>query len=267
MLSNRIVLVCILTAVIHLIGISSLSARIVGTRTKRLASSTSLFNIIILFSQFANTIQAPLLTKFVETNIILQHGPDNSIFRLIIFSSTIGAILGALSIPTLHRFMEKGVNAMYKYNSVFMVVIKSLKVSTITHFKDSFKIPLKDNFLRLGKFQGLKMGIILLNIIVYAFITVSVLSCLYSGYLNPSLRTTSLSMSGIASGLGAVGMLLFIEPYNAILTDKVIEGSVSEAYFRRHLSLVILAKIIGTMAGQFLFIPLAHIITNLASLL
>lgn len=267
MLSNRIVLVCILTAVIHLIGISSLSARIVGTRTKRLASSTSLFNIILLFSQFANTIQAPLLTKYVETNIILHKDPDTFVFRLIIFSSTIGATIGALFIPTLHRFMERGVNSLYNRNSVFMVVLKSLKLSTLAHFKDSVKIPHKNNFSRLSRFNDLNMGLILMNIVVYGFISVSVLSCLYSGYLNPSLRTTSLSMSGIAGGLGAVGMLLFIEPYNAILTDKVIDGSVSEAYFRRHLSLVILARIVGTIMGQFLLVPLAHLITKLASLI
>ena len=74
-------------------------------------------------------------------------------------------------------------------------------------------------------------------------------------------------MSGIANGIGAIGMLLFIEPYNAILTDKVIDGTVSEAYFRRHLTFVIIARVVGTLLGQLLFIPIAQIIAYLASLL
>ena len=49
------------------------------------------------------------------------------------------------------------------------------------------------------------------------------------------------------------------------LTDKVIEGSVSEAYFRRYLSFVVLARFFGTILGQFTFIPLAQLVTKLAS--
>jgi hypothetical protein len=111
----------------------------------------------------------------------------------------------------------------------------------------------------------MRMGVILLNVFVCSFTTVSVLSCLFAGYLSPSLRTTALSMSGIANGLGTIGLMLFIEPYNSILTDKVIEGTISEAYFRRYLTLVILARCIGTIVGQFTFIPLAHFIAMLAS--
>lgn len=267
MLNNYIITVCILTALIHFISISSLSARIVGTRTRRLASSSSIFNVIILFSQFASTIQAPLLTKSVESSILMHEGPNDFIFRMIILSSTIGAILGGLSIPTIHRFMEKGVSAMYKQKSVFKVLLKSLKLSTFSHLKGSLRIPIKANFVRLRKFDDIKIWMILLNVIVYGFTTVSVLSCLYAGYLNPVLRTTSLSMSGIANGIGAVGMLLFIEPHNAILTDKVMDGSVSESYFRRHLTFVIMGRITGTILGQFLFIPIAHSISYISSLL
>lgn len=267
MINSYIIIVCFLTALIHFIGIASLSARIVGTRTKRLASSASIFNIIILFSQFANTLQAPLLTKTVEKSILNNEDPNIFIFRFIILSSTIGAAMGALSIPTIQRFMEKGVKSLYIHNSVFKVLLKSIKISTLSHLRDSIKIPVKNNFIRLNRFNDINIGVITLNLIVYSFTTVSVLSCLYAGYLNPLLRTTSLSMSGIANGIGAIGMLLFVEPFNAILTDKVIDGSISNAYFRRHLTFVIVARVLGTISGQLLFIPIAHIIAHLSALL
>ena len=267
MINFYVVIVCFLTAVINFIGIVSLSARIVGTRTKRLASSASIFNIIILISQFANTLQAPLLTKHLEISILNNEEPNNFIFRIIILSSTIGAALGAIFIPTIHRFMEKGVNSLYNKNSVIKVLLKTFKLSTIKHLRESFKMPSKNNLYRLTKFNDINIGIIFLNLIVYGFTTVSVLSCLYAGYLNPILRTTSLSMSGIANGIGAIGMLLFIEPYNAILTDKVIDGSISEVYFRRHLTFVVIARVLGTVLGQFLFIPIAHIVSKLSTLL
>ncbi|WP_316635396.1 lipid II flippase family protein [uncultured Flavobacterium sp.] len=266
-MTANILIVCILTLIIHFIGIISLSAKIVGTRTRRIASSASIFNIIIIISQFSNTIQAPLLTKTVENNINLGNSPDLSIFRYIIFSATIGSVLGGLLIPTIHRFMEKGVNALYNNRSVFLVVIKSFSLSTVIHFKNSCTIPKKSNFDRLNKFKDIYIELVLLNVVVYAFITVSVLSCLYAGYLNPNLRTTSLSMSGVAVSLGSIGMMLFIEPYHATLTDKVIDGSVTESFFRRHLTFVIIARIFGTILGQFIFIPLAWLIVKLAEML
>ncbi len=70
-------------------------------------------------------------------------------------------------------------------------------------------------------------------------------------------------MSGIANGISSLGMLLFIEPYNAILTDKVIEGSITEGYFRKHLTWVVFARILGTIFAQIVFIPLALFINKL----
>ncbi|MCD0468399.1 lipid II flippase family protein [Flavobacterium sp. JAS] len=262
-----ILLVCSLTSIIHFVAIVSLSAKIVGTRTGRIASSASIFNVVIVISQFSNTIQAPLLTKTIENSINQGNLPNNLMFRGIILSATIGCILGGLFIPTIHRFMERGVNALYNNRSIFVILIKSFRLETVIHFKRSFALPKKDNFFRLNRYKDIYIELVLLNVLVYAFITVSVLSCLYAGYLNPNLRTTSLSMSGVAVSLGAIGMMLFIEPYHATLTDKVIDGTVTESFFRRHLTFVVIARIFGTILGQFVFIPLAWMIVKLAEML
>ncbi len=226
-----------------------------------------LFNILLICSQFANTLQAPLLTKTIETSIMAGEPANDFLFRLILFSATIGATVGALCIPSMHRFMEKGVSKLYQNNSVFETMIKSLKFSTLVHLKKSITLPHKNNFFRLRQFKEMRTKIILLNVLVYSFISASILSCLYAGYLQPNLRTTALSMSGIAGGLGAVGMMLFLQPHDAILTDKVIDGSIAEGHFRRHISLVVLARISGTILGQFIFIPMAHVVAFLAGII
>lgn len=261
---DNLLLVSLLTIVIHFVGIVSLAARIVGTQTRKIASSTSMFNFVGLLAQFSSAIQAPLLTKSIEKNIILGNSPDDYVFRAIIFSATIGAILGGLAIPTMHRFMKKGVNSLYLHNSIFMVLMKSFRYSTLHHFKQSLKLPTLLNFIRLKEYKDMPIGIMLLNAAVYSFITVSVLSCLYAGYLNPNLRTTALSMNGFSIGLGVIGLSLFVEPYTATLTDKVIAGKVQQPYFRKYLTYVIMARIFGTLLGQFLFIPLAGVIIRLA---
>ncbi|EJL62394.1 lipid II flippase family protein [Flavobacterium sp. CF136] len=263
-MNNNLVLVCILTLVIHFISIISLSSKIVGTRTRRVASSASIFNIIALTAQFSSSIQAPLLTKSIENTIISGFQPNEFLFRSIIFCATLGCTLGAFAIPTTHRFMAKGVKSLYENNSIIGVLMKSFRKKTYYHFKESVSLPRKENFTRLTQYKDLYLKLIFMNVLVYSFITVSVLSCLYAGYLNPNLRTTSLSLSGIAVGLGSVGMLLFIEPYHGTLTDKVIDGTVKESYFRRHLTYIILARILGTILGQFLYIPLAWVIVSIA---
>ena len=62
----RIVIVMMLTFLITLIGTLAYSIRIVGVRTGKIALSFALFNIFVLLSRTANTIQGPMLTKYVE---------------------------------------------------------------------------------------------------------------------------------------------------------------------------------------------------------
>ena len=66
---NNFYFICSLILIIHFIRIISLSARIVGVRIKKLGSSISLFNLLIIVSSFAQTIKAPLLSKSIEISI------------------------------------------------------------------------------------------------------------------------------------------------------------------------------------------------------
>jgi Amj-like protein len=55
--------ICALTFVIHLIGTLAYSVRIAGTRTRRIALSLSLFNILVLVSRTSNSFHASLLAS------------------------------------------------------------------------------------------------------------------------------------------------------------------------------------------------------------
>ena len=195
---NNFYFICSLTLIIHFIGIIRLSARIVGTRTKKLGSSISLFNLLIIVSSFAQTLQAPLLSKSIEISINSGLIPGVVNFRIILLFATIGTVLGAISLPTIHRFMAKGVDMMYEKGSIFQVILHSFKFSIFNLFLNSVTISKIENFYRLKRFKDLNVHIIFLNLLVYAFITVSVIACLYAGCLNTNYRTTSLALSGVA---------------------------------------------------------------------
>jgi hypothetical protein len=66
-MDTQLLVICILTFVIHLIGTLAYAARIAGVRTRRIAISFSLFNILILVSRTSNSFQGPFLAKRIET--------------------------------------------------------------------------------------------------------------------------------------------------------------------------------------------------------
>ncbi len=110
-MDKGLLLISSLTFVIHLIGTLAYAVRIAGTRTRRIALSLSLFNVLILFSRTSNSFQAPLLTKRVETKIAagITSGIDD--FRCLLLFAAAGTLAGALLIPTFQRLLSRWVTA------------------------------------------------------------------------------------------------------------------------------------------------------------
>jgi hypothetical protein len=254
----------VLSVVIHFVASIALSGRIVATRTKLTATTLSIYNVLTALGQLAVSIQMPLLAKETEV-IIVNNIPFNlSVFRLIIFGCTLGVVIGAFAIPTFHRFMEKGVKLLYQERSLAKVLFKSMKLKTALLFFQSITFPNKHTFGQITDIKGMPIKIVVLNTIITAFMCVTVLSSLYAGYLSPTYRTTALSLNPISISIGVALMLLFVEPYNATITDKVIEGSVSHSFFRKYLTFLLVGRVIGTILAQLLLVPLAHFIIIIA---
>src|SRR5258706_15294984 len=102
--------ICLLTFVIHLIGTLAYSVRIAGVRTRRIAVSFALFNILVLVSRTSNSLQGPFLAKRVENNL----GADSSHnllldFRWFLLSATFGTVIGAFLTPTFQRVFSRAV--------------------------------------------------------------------------------------------------------------------------------------------------------------
>jgi hypothetical protein len=88
-MDTQLLIICVLTFVIHLIGTLAYAARIAGVRTRRIAVSFSLFNILILVSRTSNSFQGPFLAKRIENTIAggLSHGLLTD-FRWMLWSAT-----------------------------------------------------------------------------------------------------------------------------------------------------------------------------------
>ncbi len=264
----QIFIVLGLTLIIHLISTLAYAVRIVGIRTRKIAISFALFNVMVLVSRTSNSFQAPLLAKWIENNINRSQNPEIFIFRLIILSTSVASILGSFLIPSFQRILTKAVNNFSIHKSVPRLILHGFTQSGIKQFRDEIKLPDRENF-RVGRSLPDKfpVKIFTFNIVAVAILTVGVLSSLYAGFLEPGLRTTSSTLSSVVNGLATILLFVFIDPYLSGLTDDVIEGKYSESDFRNIIRIMLLGRIIGTIFSQFLFVPFSKLIAYIATLL
>ena len=262
----QIVLVLLFTFVIHLISTLSYSVRIVGTRTRKIAVSFALFNIMVLISRTSNSFQAPLLAKWVENNINLNIDPGAFEIRLVLLTTSIATIFGAFLIPTFQRILSKAVLSFSIHKSMPKLILHGFTKTGIRQLINEISVPSKENLTVHAKAK-FPLKIFIFNIFAVAILTVGVLSALYAGFITPELRTTASSLSAIVNGFATILMFIIIDPYLSILTDEVIEGKYSESSFRETIRYMVLARLIGTVVAQFLLVPFAHFIALVAEII
>ena len=265
-MSIQILMVILLTFLINFITTLSYSVRIVGIRTGRIAISFALFNILVLISRTANGFQAPLLASSIEKNIKFGFESNLWDFRLIILSCTIATIIGGALIPTFQRLLSTAVNKFAIYKSIPKIILHGFTKGGITYLKDSFAFPNKMN-VKIDFKDNFPWKVFIMNVVAVAIVTVGVISSLYAGYLNPELRTTASTLSSVVNGFATILMFVFIDPYLSMMTDEVVLGKCKESLFRKYIVYMVLARIIGTLLAQIIFVPSAILIARLAEVL
>jgi hypothetical protein len=258
-------LIFALTFIIHLIGTIAYSIRISATRTRRIAISLTLFNILMIVSRTSNTFQAPLLAKRVEQKLAI--GANRAAitdFRWLLISATLASIVGAFFIPTFQRLFAQYVEAFARYRSMPRILGRLFSPAASAQFRNSIRAPKWRNITNAYQDAHIPWWVILLNTVAMAAWTVGVFSAFYAPFLRPELRMTSSQLSASINGMATVLMFMFIDPYLSMLTDELVEGKVSDPYFRRSIVWLTGSRIVGTVMAQFLLIPAARWIVTFA---
>jgi len=249
----NLAIICFLTFVIHLVGTLAYSVRIAGVRTRRIAVSFALFNILVLVSRTSNSFQGPFLAKRVERN--LMHPALHSLvsdFRWLLLSATVATVVGAFLIPTFQRIFSKAVLEFQVHRSVPRLLLHICFRGGLAQIKDSVSMPASSNVTALRDGQSISVTTIVLNVVAVSLWTVGVFAALYAGYLNPALRVTSSTLSAIVNGVATILMFVIIDPQLSVMTDDVIEGRQSES------------SLAGTLLAQALLVPAASLIVFVA---
>lgn len=258
----QLALICLFTLVIHLIGTLGFSVRIAAVRTRKIALAFALFNVLALLSRTCNSFQTPFLAKRVERKLATP-GMNELLgdFRWIILCATLGTVLGAVLIPTFQRVFSRAVVHFQRHRSMARLVFHGFSLQNLPdRVKASVKLPAIGNISEFRRPQMSELKMIALNIVAVALLTVGVFSALYAGYLNPEYRVTASTLSAVINGVATVMMFVLIDPQLSLLTDDVMEGTVTEASFRRVVIYLVGARLAGTLFAQVLFLPGAKLI-------
>jgi hypothetical protein len=265
---TQLFIICILTFVIHLIGTLAYAARIAGVRTRRIAISFSLFNILILVSRTSNSFQGPFLAKRIENNIAsgLAHGLLTD-FRWMLWTATLATIVGALLIPTFQRLFSRAVLDFQQNRSIPRLLLRIFFKGGLAQLKDVASMPSAANITQIRAAHGISPWIVVLNVAAIALWTTGVFAALYAGYLDPALRVTSSTLSAVVNGVATILMFVFIDPQMSVMTDDVIEGKTTEPHFRRAVVWLVGSRLAGTVLAQLILIPAAMLIVSVAEIM
>lgn len=256
---------CLLTFIIHLIGTLAYAARIAGVRTRRIAVSFALFNVLVLISRTSNSFQGPFLAKRIEA--ALKDDATNHLlsdFRWLLLSASAATIVGVISVPTFQRIFSRAVLHFQANRSIPKLLLRGFAKGGLSSIKDAVTAPSTAHLknVRLGK--ELSPSVITLNIGAQALMTVAVFAALYAGSLNPAFRVTASTLSSVINGFATIVLFVFIDPHLSVMTDDVVEGRTSEASFRRAVIWLAGARVAGTFVAQAIFVPAAIVIAAIA---
>jgi hypothetical protein len=254
----ELLLICALTGVINVIGALAYAARIAGVRTGRIALSFALFNVLLLVSRTANGFLGPFLAKRIETALAAGSG-DALIWdlRLVLFAAAGAVALGIVLVPSGQRVFAAAIGYFQHSRSTTRLILRSMTPVGLGTLRDSIALPSGGTFKALQGERGVSWSVLIANALAQALLAVGVLAALYAGYLVPEFRVTAAQMTAIVNGFATILLFALIDPQISALTDDVVDGSVSEATFRRAMIWVSLSRLVGTLLAQVMLVPAA----------
>jgi hypothetical protein len=264
-MDTQLFVICALTFGINLIGTLAYAARIAGVRTRRIAMSFALFNVLVLVSRTANGFLGPFLAKRIERRL-LEGGGDSLAgdFRLVLASASVAVLIGIVLVPTGQRLFARAIGHFQKHRSTGRLILRSATPSGLRTVREEIAVPGRAHLSSLRKPLGVSWTVLFGNALAQGLLTVGVVASLYAGYLAPEFRVTASQLSAVVNGFATILLFALIDPQLSVMTDDVVEGRIPEPLFRRTIVWISFSRLAGTVIAQAVFIPAAALIAWIA---
>jgi hypothetical protein len=260
----QLIVLCVLTFIIYLIGALAYAARIAGVRSRKIAVSFALFNVLVLVSRAANAFQAPFLSKRIEVNLINKAEALFWDFQILMFTATLATIVGTLMVPTAQRLFTRAILHFHVNRSVPKLIMHAFAKGGVGYLKTAVTSPSVEYVKGLREKSIVSARMIVLNVMAQCFLALGVFASLYAGFIAPEYRVTALSLSAVINGVATILLFVMIDPQLSVMTDDVIEGKITEGQFRRAVVWLAGSRVVGTALAQVLLVPGAMLIAAIA---
>jgi hypothetical protein len=264
-MDTQLFVICALTFGINLIGALAYAARIAGVRTRRIAMSFALFNVLVLVSRTANGFLGPFLAKRIESRLLDGGGESLATdFRLVLASAAVAVLLGIMLVPTGQRLFARAIGHFQRHRSTGKLILRSATPAGLRTVREEVSLPARGHLSALRKPLGVSWGVLAANAGAQALLTVGVVASLYAGYLAPEFRVTASQLSAVVNGFATILLFALIDPQLSVMTDDVVEGRIEESVFRRTIVWISFSRLAGTLLAQAVFLPAAMLIAWIA---
>ncbi|WP_243385067.1 lipid II flippase Amj family protein [Bacillus kexueae] len=268
MITTKLLLIIFFVLMIHAIETLAYATRLSGARVGQVATAISLFNILVIFSRFGIMFQQPftgnLADQVQDTSGLLLLEEQ---YRLILFASTFGTIIGIILFPTFISIFTKSILKLAnERGDIPRFLQKHAKKTYVKRGLKQFHFPILQ-FLKSFRLHAFPKRLFLFNVLVTAIYTTGILSALYAGALVPDYDKTASVSSGIINGIATMLLVLFVDPKISVLADDVAKNKEKYPLLKTVTIAMVFARLLGTLIAQLLLIPFAHYVAWFAKMI
>lgn len=256
----RLIFVCVISVLINILTTATSAARISGVITKRVATSLSLYNLFQLLARLSNLFYVPVMGTIVDLAVKNNQLLDLIVkMRWVIFSATLGSMIGFLLLPTFVQIYIKGINSFERRGNLIVIILSLFYPPNTLR---ALKVIQKPSLLGLKKLslEGVPKSFIIFNVFVTAVWTIGVLSATYASALTPEFTRTATLLSGLVNGIATILFSLIVDPTAAMITDQAVQGKRPHTQVINIVYYIVLGNILGTLISQILLVPGAYYI-------
>jgi hypothetical protein len=266
----------LITFVVQGVQIGAYAARLAGVQTKRIATSISLFNLLMTTGRLANMFVVffvgPLSDQTGNAVRDLQTQPGLAALwqhnfslqlRLIVLAGTIGMICFALLLPMFTYLFRRGVRSFESRGSVPHSLARLASPAVLLDVLRAQRLPSLAE-LRSYSWRSVPMRLLVFNTLVMCVYAIGVQASYLASVLDVNVARTASNLSGVINGIGTIAFTLFVDPTSAMITDQAIHGKRPIEEVRAMVFYLSLTAVLGTLLSQVVFYPAAVIIEVVA---
>lgn len=267
MMNWRLLFVLTLTVIIYAVNMLAYAARLAGIRTRRPSQANSLYNLLALSARTAYALQATLLAGLVDRAASVDTvGQLTITLRWVLLGAAGGIVVGAGLIPSFTRLLARGVDSFQARGSIPRVVLHGLSVEGLPQVWRQLKRPRADA-VRYAQNNRPGRRWIAITLVVAALNAVAAPAAQIASVIAVEGMRTSLSLPSFLTGIGAILMVLLVDPVTAQVMDQALRGERPEADVTVFTVWQIGAQLAGTLAAQLALAPAAQALAVVARLL